>query len=256
MKHLVTNGCSFTKGKSWSHYLADSLDLDSYHCLAEGGAGNFYIADSTQDFLGHADLDPQHTMVIIMWSGVNRKDIKVSGSWFYHIQDQYATGRPSPVPDQEVYYVFSGGLGNQWHHNTLMMGAFDTQYKLSDPRCLCHDTVMNIQNLENYLRLHGYQFRFMSYVNYWRPDTESADMGGDYSIPFFFGDSHLYQHLDWDHWIFSNADRDGLGEFARDRGQLDSTAHPTHDAHRAWALEFVRPHLAQDSCVMQPAQRS
>lgn len=244
MKHLVTNGCSFTKGQSWSHYLSESLDLDSYSCLAEGGAGNFYITDSTQDFLTHADLDPHETMVIIMWSGVNRKDIKISGSWFHHLQDQYRTGCRSPVRDQEIYYVFSGGLGNRWHQNALMMGAFDTQYMLSDPRCLCHDTVMHIHNLENYLRLHGYRYRFMTYVNYWRPDRECADLGGDYSIPFFFGDSRLYQDLDWTNWIFCDQDRNGLGEFARDRGELDSTGHPDPAAHRAWALDHVRPRLA------------
>lgn len=245
IKNLVVNGCSYTQdgelGRFWGQVLRDEVNPEHYCNLARGGAGNFYIANSTIEYLETQNLDPTETMVVVMWSGTGRKDMRIAGSWYYHLQEQYRYGVKAEQDDN--YYIFSGGLTNSWTANSVTKEMFTWLYKVSDPQTLCKDSIMHFINLENYLKVKGYQYLFTSYCNYWNHDAESSPISGDYSIGHFLKDSAVYKNFDFDNWFFVDSDQNCLGEFADSRGLMDSTRHPTHAAHEQFVQEVVVPRI-------------
>lgn len=240
-KNLIINGCSFTDDRNddtWASILAKKYPKINYYNIASGAAGNDYICDSTINFLEEQNFDPSDTVVLIMWSGTGRKDLKVSGEWWYHLNEQYTIGRNH---NDKHYYVFSGGLNNSWTTTNITRKIFNWLYKLSDPTTLCQANLMNFINLENYLKVHKYQYKFTSYVNYWNSDELSNFNSGDYSIGFFCKDYPLYQNYDFSNWFFVDQQKNCLAEFALKVGELDDTGHPTIIGHNSFTEQIVLP---------------
>jgi hypothetical protein len=242
IKNLVINGCSFTSDQqsttTWAKILSKKFPKINYHNIAAVAAGNDYILQSTINFLEGQQFDPQETLVLIMWSGTGRKDLNISGEWWYHLTQHYRFGKNQ---DDHQYYLFSGGLNNSWTTNKNTKHIFDWLYKLSDPHTLCQSSMLNFVNLENYLKVQGYRYKFTSYVNYWDPESESNFNAGDYSIGHFCKDYPLYQKYDFSNWFFVNDKKDCLAEFAKDSHQLDNTGHPTDLGHNQFVEQVVMP---------------
>lgn len=241
--NLVVNGCSFTEGNTWAQSVNATLKPNNYKNLARRGAGNFYISNSTINYLSTSNLDPANTLVIIMWSGSGRKDIRISGDWYYYLDKKYSYQAKSFNGDESEYYLFSGGLSNSWMSNSTTKKVFEWAYKLSDPVTLCKDTLMHVVNLENYLKACGYQYWFASYVNQWSAIIDHSPLSGDYSVGHFLKDTPMYKNYNFDNWIFVDQERNCLGEFAAGLGQLDNTGHPTGIAHRMFAEQVIIPVL-------------
>lgn len=73
-KHVLVNGCSFSRGPiSWPYYLQTKLNFNLVN-LALGGAGNKYIHDSTITELSRRKYDH----VFVMWTGLQRNDVQVA----------------------------------------------------------------------------------------------------------------------------------------------------------------------------------
>lgn len=241
--NLVINGCSYTQGDSWAHSVNAALRPKNYQNLAHSGAGNFYISNSTIDYLSSSNSDPAETLVVVMWSGSGRKDLRISGEWYYYFKEQYMYGAKSFNGNESEYYLFSGGLSNSWMANPTTKKVFEWAYKLSDPVSLCKDTLMHIMHLENYLKTHNYQYRFAGFVNQWSDTIEHSPICGDYSLGHFLADVPVYKNYSFDNWIFSDQSRNCLGEFASSIGELDSTCHPTPTAHKLFAEQVIIPAL-------------
>lgn len=240
IKNLVINGCSFTDERhfeTWATYLAQNFQLESYRNLAYKAAGNHYICNSTIHLLEQQMLNPAETMVIIMWSGTTRKDISVSGEWWYELSKKWPA---SATLNDQHYYLFSGGLFGDCKNKTIKE-IFHWLYKLVDPETICTDSLLNFINLENYLKRHGYQYKFTSFANYWNPNVESTFPGGDYSLGYFCRHIPLYKNFDFSHWFFINDQQDCLFELAQYNNQLDKTNHPTSIAHKQFVTETVIP---------------
>jgi hypothetical protein len=155
-----------------------------------------------------------------------------------YLKDSYPIGCNQ---DDKNYYIFSAGLTSSWKTNKTAKQIFDWSYKLSDPKILCLDSLLNFINLENYLKVHGYQYKFTSFLNFWNPQVESHHQTGDYSIGYFCKDLPIYQNYNFSHWFFINDQFDGLSEFAENMNELNATGHPTVIAHKKFAKEIVLP---------------
>jgi len=242
VKNLVVNGCSFTDDRiyyTWATALKKKYSKINYYNIGSASAGNDYICNSTINFLEKQNFNPADTLVLIMWSGTGRKDLSISGEWWYHLHDQhYKCGRNH---NDSQYYLFSGGLTNSWTTNKTTKKIFDWSYKLSDPHTLCQDSLMNFLNLENYFKVNQYQYRCTSHVNYWNPLEQSNFSAGDYSIGYFCKDYPLYQNYNFSNWFFVNDQKDCLAEFAQQIEQLDHTGHPTSVGYETFAKQVVIP---------------
>jgi len=243
IKNLIINGCSFSDDRltpTWASFLRQQFPDLNYHNLAAGGAGNEYICRSTMNFLAGQNLDPKETLVLIMWSGTGRKDLHITGEWWYHLQESYCCGRNHG--DQQ-YYVFSGGIANSWTKNKLTRKIFDWPYKLSDPTTLCQDSLLNFVNLENYLKLNDYNYQFTSYVNFWHAEKESNHLSGDYCIGYFCKDYAIYKDYKFTNWFFVNEQKDCLSEFVDAINEFDETRHPSTQGHNLFYDQVVLPRI-------------
>jgi len=245
IENLIVNGASFTEGNSWAKSVADYFKVPTYQNLATRGAGNFYICNSTQEYLANQKFVPEKTMVLIMWTGTGAKDIRLAGDWWYHLQNTYKFGCKTLgiKQDEGDYYLFSAGLTNSWTNHSLTKKIFNWHYKLSDPATICKETLMQFINLENFLKVNNYNYRFIGHANYWNSVIESGH-DGNYLLGYFCKDWPIYQTIDLQNWIFINQQQDSLYEFAGAINQLDCTKHPTQLAHRLYADQVVIPNLS------------
>jgi len=256
IKNLVVNGCSFSElpkspnTVTWSQVVADRLGVDYYNNIAMGGAGNRYIAYSTVDLLEHANLNPDDTLVLIMWSGPSRKDLRISEEWWNHIQNNgYPFGAQfilGDYPDEEyTYWAFSGGIGSSWNYNSTASELFKQQYKISNETIMCRESLEYFNLLAEYLEKHGYRYQFMSFINYWNAESELMQ-GGEYGLNHFCNNMPMYKNFDFSKWLFIDENKNSLGEYARSTNQYDITNHPTDSAHREYAEKFVIPKLKKE----------
>ena len=242
----MVNGCSFSddsrsNGPTWATYVNKNLQFDYYQNLARIGAGNYYICESTIGFLETQNLDPAETCVLVMWSGTSRKDLRISAEWYFYLKDKYRHLLQAGYNDID-YYLFSGGLSNSQLGDGELKKIFDWLYKLSDPHSLCLDSLTNMIKLESYLQNQGYNYAMTSFQNLWQGESI---VNGDYCIPWFLKDQVILKNYKFDRWFFINQNKDCLGEFAKNLGQLDNTGHPNALAHEMFANQIVIPELSK-----------
>ena len=82
---LITSGCSFTastqqleSAASWPGYVRDRCKFNYCIDYSYPGAGNEYIGDSILHYFSEIDNTSDY-FVIIMWSGIDRKEEKIKG---------------------------------------------------------------------------------------------------------------------------------------------------------------------------------
>ena len=249
IENIVVSGCSFTELNddyiSWSEHIANHYGVKSYVNLGMGAAGNYYIANSIIDYLECNQLDPEKTLVLAMWSGVARKYLRVTQEWWdlldhqgyaFKAQTHYFSVKHGI--DESNYFIFGGnGVGK----NDMMKSIFSWSNKVSSPKIVCKESLIQFLNLKNYLKTQGYPYRFFSYLNYWNSaETTKFD---EYSIGLHCARTGIFKNFDFSNWIFVNDKKDCFGEYAIQEQQLDSTNHPTGQCHQTFAENIVIPNL-------------
>jgi len=234
MKILIS-GCSFTKwpeypggpNTCWPGYIKGH-DITN---VGEAAAGNQYICDSVIQ----ETLQNNYDMVIVMWSGVSRLDYltDVTDPNWNELFDSYGFYRR--LNNGKLGWIFSGGQMGTWYKNPVAHKMFYEQYKVSSPLSLAHINLSEILKLQGYLKGRNIPFKFMSYVNYWN-DKEHVSPNGDFGIWSFPEIQHMIRNVDWENWIFSNQQRDGIYELSKEMNSFMSDGfHPGAEAHERWA---------------------
>lgn len=238
IRNLVVSGCSFTKTlyeNEWALTLVRQFNINHHVNLAESGAGNFYIADSLQQYLQTSDIDPRETLVLIMWSGPSRIDLTVSDEYYRMVQTPYKAS----VAGKN--YIFSGGELGTWQTDSLVRPVFENVYKTKNFTTLAQDTITNIIQTREFLKHNGYSFFFMSYVNYWQP---TADYVSDMDLSIGYHIPELASVSDTTDWIWINENKDCFYEYAKTRQLIGADGfHPDEQAHRDFACEIVVPKI-------------
>lgn len=238
MKILIS-GCSFTQWPDhpggpnicWPRYLKELCPNDEIRSVAEAAAGNQYIADS----IVHEVLKNKPEMVLVMWSGVSRLDYLTSleDSAWEQLFDSYGFYRR--LPEGKLGYIFSGGQMGTWFKNPVAHKMFNEMYKVSSKLSLAHINVMEMIKTQNFLEAQKIPYRFMSYVNYWN-DGEHLSPNGDFGIINMPEIKHLINGIDFSKWIFSDTNKNGLYELAKDlKDFMPDGFHPGARAQEQWA---------------------
>lgn len=250
IKHLIANGCSFTEDTDshtpWPRVTADHLRISSYHNLALGGSGNYYIATSTIEYLESHDFIPEETLVLIMWSGISRKDWMISQSWadyfrrsYNHVPQRNYFVRNAP--EDIVYYLCSGGHVGSWLEDSQVSTFFHPLYRVSSPETLCKESLHLFLHLQNYLLVRGYKWAFTTFMNLWYLSV--VDQG---ETDFRIGSKaySLTRDFDFSHWFFTDDNRNGFAEFALQYDANETVdGHPSELSHARFAKEIVLPSI-------------
>ncbi len=239
IKNFIASGCSFTQGMhghNWPNIIAQKYNPAWHRNLARGAAGNYYIAESVINCLNTEKFNPKETLVIIMWSGYYRLDLQVTEQIFKMLEDyQYKT---------EMYknhYVFSGGQLGGWQNNLLLKNLFKSLYAVIDHEILANQTLNHMLRTQLYLEHYGYNYKFLSFINYWQ-DAKELISRQDYSLKIF--NNLLYDKILKANWIFNNDKKDCFYEFAKERGLLFAdNFHPNNQAQTEFAHQRIIPHI-------------
>lgn len=251
IEHLLINGCSFSTEseflarRPWGRYVADSLNIkeENYWNYAAAGAGNYYISNSTIEGLEGHQSDPAKTLVLIMWSGISRKDIRVSKKFYDSIEYYNARWKVWNYPG--CYYVFSGGSCNSWSIATPeIKNCFRDYYVNTDLQTIAKDNLDCFQNLKLYLENKGYHYRFMSVHNFW-DSKNPLPVDTEYVLDDICNDFPNYRP-NLKNWLFTDTSHGGLYEWGLAHNLLDTDHwHPSADAHQHFFKNFLTHELKE-----------
>ena len=239
----MVSGCSFTNDylhKTWPNYVQEFYEIDRLINLSFPGAGNYYISESIIQTLLKLDLNIDETLVIVMWSGLVRKDICVSKEFFDMVDHKYK----EELAGQ--HYIFSGGRMGPWAkysspENILLKPAFDTIYKISDEKSLAHESLSHMVKTQRFLEKHNYKYNFMSFVNYWQNIPGILGRSDDFSMTFYNKEDPLLKELT-DNWIWADSDKNCIFEYAKKFNTLcDDNFHPTEQGQQQFTEDIIIP---------------
>ena len=172
---VLCNGCSYTWRTNqrfrqdkirWPELLENKFPQHEFTNLAHLGAGNFYIKESSIDYLKNNKVDH----VLIMWSGFSRYDIEVT-------QEQYDilnTGKKYRCKSSHNLWVSSGGNSGAWKNwsyyepniNDIIADCFNDYY--DNVNWLQHyaDSLQQIIDMQQYCKSNNIAYTFMNYRNH------------------------------------------------------------------------------------------
>ena len=250
IKNFLANGCSFTEyinhpdgiTNTWATYLSENLGVENHINLASSGAGNDYICHSTINYLEHHNLNPQETLVIVMWSGIGRMDLPMSKEWYEHTKfGEYSVCKTDGIG----HWINSGGFGGGWTNHKIARDIFDNVYKIADPVDHCLKSLRYFVMLESYLKNCGYKFLFTSFVNYWQVDQSHPLTSYEFNIGYHCHSYPIFQNFDFSNWFFINEQQDTICEFSLAQDPQPGDIHPSDNMHKKFAQEIVLPRVQQ-----------
>jgi len=237
--NILISGCSFTQWPDfpggpnicWPRYFQELNPADQCYSVAEAAAGNQYICDS----IIRSVLKNRPDHVLVMWSGVSRLDYLTSiedPAW-NELFDSYGFYRR--LPDNKLGYIFSGGGVGTWNNHPVAKQMFKEMYKVSSELSLGTINLMEMVKLQNFLVAKKIPYHFMSYVNYWSTE-ERVSKNGDFGVYRYPDLQFLVDELDFSRWIFTNEQKDGVFELAKELDSWqDDKFHPGAEAQSKWA---------------------
>jgi hypothetical protein len=198
------------------------------------------------EYLSSTDLDPAETLVMIMWSGPDRKDMMISDQWAHHLRTEYAfipqqNYALEPGRDDAVHYLLSGGQTGSWQDTAALADIFHAQYRVTDAHVMAKESLFDFVNLQNYLHCHDYRYKFTTFMNLW--NTTDLPFGQTDCV-IRMDQQSLASHWDWNPWFFVDDNKNGLAEFAHAMGQIQGL-HPTALAHQRFAESVVWPQIEE-----------
>ena len=223
--NVLVNGASICRGDgSWPYYLQEKaqtkFDLVN---LAQSGAGNYYLHDSTISEIAKRP----YNLVMVMWSYIERFDFRVKNittfqdteynSWYSLRQNDWPSKKIHPVNDQEYVednWVFGCGYINQQLDTHSVGRVLKEYYREVGTREFMSTTLIKIITLQNTLKALGIPYVFMNY----RPLLKTKEF------------DHLYSIIDWSNFY----DGPYLHHLAKEYNDFNDTLHPKTTSQQAY----------------------
>lgn len=233
---VLANGCSFSRGPdSWPYALQSIYNFDLVN-LAQAGAGNSYIFESTVAEIAARNYD----LVLIMWTGPNRIDYRVDTEFSTPYTSAYQSRKNDwpgkiiePINDQNYVqkdWVFGSGYLNS---KTELRELFSPYYKNVSYPQMVDSFLIKICALQSILQQKNISYVFGFYDNY-VDEIKSLN-------------PNLCNLIDWTNCCITNNITTIMHEnnwFAEDN------QHPSTLAHRTWAEE-IKKHITSRCIDMQ-----
>lgn len=234
-KNLIVSGCSFTHNVSedhldtWPYYLRDIGGFDEVYDCSLPGAGNSHIANSLQWCLETDPIDPADSLVIVMWSGVDRDD--------FICPKEHLIPYPEFKFTDTVNSGITGGLLRTGNTKTCLPDL--AQQKTSASRSI--ENFLLINGMYHYLHAKKYQFLFLDFCK------GSAIVSG--RTKHFDITPYLPKNLQQTYKrMFTNIT--DLHEWAiRYDLQATDDFHATHHGHLDWTRKVLFPYLVDNYSI-------
>lgn len=234
--NLLVSGCSYTWNNSescavtWPYYLRDLAAFDQVWDVSQPASGyNHTHTAVVTELETNTALTPETTLVIIMWSGLERVDITAD-------QDLVETWTNMPLPDLG-WNLSTLGLHNtrpDWLNRLRQApNALVEQLRVQYQRLISRESqqlesAVKLISLAGYLANRGFESVFVDW----------DDTRGHQARPGM------------DPWAQGRfADIETLGSWASRTGQRLPDRHPSPDAHLSWTREHLLPWLIQKDLV-------
>jgi hypothetical protein len=220
-KNLFVSGCSFTFNNSndtacaWPYYLRDLANFEEVYDCSQTATGTNHIFNSVINEIELGNVDIDHTLIVVMWSGLSRTDTiantSITKPW--HHMNNYNFN--------ETLATLS--IFNQPQGNSPVADLCRQYKKLIDIDAQVYESCLKIVALDAYLKQHGCSYVFTS----WKDPTDELLVAPTLG-------SSVRKTL---------ADLEYLGDFARKNKLLQPDLHPTPDGGLAWTRDCLIPYL-------------
>jgi hypothetical protein len=231
VKNLITFGCSFTdiddeylisvKGKTpikyrephktWSVELARLTDSNPI-CKGKGAVGNSFITNRIYQTVDDSD----NSVVIVMWSGIDRVDRAVSKKEFYYFDKQN-------IKDN---WLHSGGkmlFDNSKTKDRYWLNYYKTYHTEEDSYI---QTLQHMIGVQEFLSNRKIPYLFLTYKDIF------TDRFRNYKRA-----KNLENLINWDKFHFPNGEFGGEFEWVKDNNLTweEDKQHPSSESHRKFA---------------------
>ena len=258
VKHIVTSGCSFSDWSgTWATLLNKKVNANVYVC-GISSAGNSWIAKSAihqTNLLLKSGINTNDISVIVMWSGIDRKDLFISANETVEYGKLVSILGPNPV---SLIDTIPGSMPKSNYTDGYLLGTYHsyfenkniTRIKQELAMYYFSDEAMAIESYENFLRLQWFceskkitliNMTFKDIMYYHKiPYPKTKMLTKDY----YRNIAPLYEMLDLNKWLFWK-DTGGLFEYVRDNSlELDKDElHPAINSHEHFLDNFLVPKL-------------
>jgi len=238
--NLLVSGCSYTWNNSeehlctWPYYLRDLAQFDTVLDCSQPGSGcNHTFNSIINEIETNATISPDNTLVIIMWSGLERVDITASvdvvKSWS-NMETHLYNNQLSSLRIGSMKSDLKTWSGQQPDKNvTLLCQQYLT---LIDSNAQVFDSFIKIISLANYLANLNFKFVFLEWDS-----TVDKRILTDPKLGI------RYQQL--------MANLLTLGEYASiNKMRIPHDHHPSPDAHFNWTRDVLLPYLTKNNLVV------
>lgn len=269
IKHLVTSGCSFSDNfnERWPYFLSEKIGATLYN-RGQGSCGNSWISKSEiyqiQQLLDRG-IPSDEILAVVMWSGIDRKDLFVSAKEIFEYENLINSdgGSPNPInfldsqPNNRVNSSENDGYlaGST---SCYFTNKYINEYKRESIKFFCNESLA-IESYENFLKLQWYcesknvKLINLTYTNIFKfplYNCTNREQETPLTKDLYRNILPLYNMLNFEKWIFYN-DFDGLYEYTFDNKlefYLDKI-HPQISAHKYFVDTFLLPELTNRKII-------
>ena len=214
MKNLITFGCSFTD-KTWPVELARLTNSNTI-CKGRGGVGNFYITNKVYELQNRPIDDSDNSVVIVMWTGIDRVDKAVSKKEFHYF-DRHT------ITDNWLHSGGVKGFDNTKTKDRYWYNYYKTYHTEEDSYL---QTLQHIIGVQEFLSNRKIPYMFLTYKDIF------TDKHRKYKRA-----KNLENHINWDKFHFPNGEFGGEFEWVKDNNLTwkEDNIHPSSESHRKFA---------------------
>ena len=247
IKKIITGGCSFTEGETWSIQLQifckENHPATELHNTALTSQGQELIQKKiSQDLiesLRHYNAD--EIAVFVMWSGTERKCFYVNNPYIIStdLKNVWNDDRDPFCDLKNKSNTTAAWYTCNW--NDLLKEKYTTNIVkthfslVEDSAYAVHLSLENIIFLQNLCKAHNVQFHQMFYMDY---PLEDIEIHKDHEIV-----KYLYDQFDYSSIVDTKSIFTYLKELNNDEVYLRKDYHPSEQGHKQWFDQVLMPYL-------------
>ena len=266
IKHLVTTGCSFSTPGKWPHYLDSRLENIQVYNLGRDSAGNDWIS-KTAIYQSHkllqSGVQPEEILIIVMWSGIDRKGLFISNNETNDYDKFISTDVDCPIHflNQPVNTKASSNktagyiLGSM---SAYLGTEHAREHKTNWLSCFAMEELA-VESYEHFLRLQwfckSYNIKLLNLtygdiLHYPNSQFLDPEKTGPLTNEIYESVRHLYDMVDFDQWAFYGKTAGQFEYTLNNKLLFDADGHhPSLSANEHYVDNFLIPILKEKALI-------